>query len=102
MTSEDEDRRKAFQAWMDTFDRPDPESEPEPAPESEPDPEAIPVMELTLQDIADLFSRPGRRSPKIVPGDFYMHELLDRTHMLNVMLEQSIWNHPALAYDKDW
>ena len=54
------------------------------------------------EDMSYLWHDPAPLSPDVKPGSLYMHELLDRTHVVNEMMERIIWQHPAIAYDKDW
>lgn len=41
----------------------------------------------------------SRSVPDIGLGSYFMHELLVRTRILNVMLKESLSGHPALFYD---
>jgi hypothetical protein len=63
-----------------------------------------PASAVTLlgKDKSYLWHDPAPLAPDVTPGSLYMHELLDRTHAVLELLEQVIWQHPAIGYDEDW
>lgn len=84
MTSKN--RSKHFQAWLEKSRNSD----------------TVPEVKLFGKDMSYHWTDPPPLPPDVTPGSLYVHELLDRTAVLSHMLETVIWDHPAIAYDREW
>ena len=71
-------------------------------PETPVQPSHAAAVTLLGEDKSYLWHDPAPLPPEVTPGSLYMHELLDRTHIVHEMLDQVIWQHPAISYDEDW
>lgn len=72
------------------------------APEIPVQPSPASAVTLLGEDKSYLRHDPALLTPEVTPGSLYMHELPDRTHIVLDMVEQVIWQHPAIGYDEDW